>query len=78
VVFNDSVNIGGVVFNVGVGGVHSADEASVCEADENYRLLDLDRTSFYPALIVDRRFVLRHLPTAACNRNVPPLPVPIV
>jgi hypothetical protein len=59
--FSDAVNVAGIGSRLGVGGLHSTDEPSVLEADENWRLLDFDVSSFYPALIMVHRLAPAHL-----------------
>ena len=60
--FSEAVKVGEVSYSIGVGGLHSQDAELVYEADELYRLLDLDVASFYPALILNNGLVPAHLP----------------
>jgi hypothetical protein len=59
--FADSVKLGEVSYRIGVGGLHSVDEPAVYEADDQYRLIDFDVASFYPALILNHRLAPSHL-----------------
>lgn len=47
------VTIGKNTFTVGIGGLHSKDTTCKYVADENYKIIDRDMTSYYPALIIN-------------------------
>lgn len=66
--FSDAVTVGDgaadqppLALKIGVGGLHSEDSASVWVADEKFRILDFDVSSFYPALIINHRLAPQHL-----------------
>jgi hypothetical protein len=49
----NTVNIAGGSYQMGIGGLHST-EKSICHvADENYFIADTDVTSYYPTLILN-------------------------
>jgi len=49
---NYTVFIGDRWYSMGIGGLHSVDGAGMWEADEEYQLLDVDVTSYYPFLMI--------------------------
>lgn len=51
----------GTKYTIGLGGGHSDNTSEIWEADENYRLLDLDVGSLYPAIIVNNKYFPFHL-----------------
>lgn len=48
-----TVPLGGSVYKVGIGGLHSQESRSVHESDENFVLRDNDVASYYPSLILN-------------------------
>lgn len=59
--FADELKIGDVVYRLGVGGLHSQDDAAIFDTEDNFRLIDFDVASFYPALIINHRLAPAHL-----------------
>lgn len=51
-----------VTYQIKVGGIHSVDAPAVYVADSEYALVDLDVTSFYPAIMVLLGIRPDHLP----------------
>jgi hypothetical protein len=49
----DALTIDGALYRVGVGGIHSVDAPGIIRPKSDEILVDLDVTSFYPALIVN-------------------------
>jgi hypothetical protein len=47
-----SVAIGDSAYRLGIGGLHSSEEAMALSSDEHYMILDNDVTGFYPSLII--------------------------
>jgi len=64
-VYSDALTIDGVGYTVGIGGLHSVDAAGIYEADENWRLIDFDVDSFYPAIMINHNLAPAHLDKAA-------------
>ena len=55
------VKIGGSLYKLGIGGLHSC-ETSVChKADSNFRIVDRDVASYYPAIILNQGLFPAHL-----------------
>ena len=59
--FEQSVLYSGTVYNIGVGGIHSKDEAGIITPTDDEFLIDCDVASLYPSLILEHKFVPRHL-----------------
>ena len=49
-----AIPIGGCVYRMGIGGLHSSETRVAHFADENTALLDFDVTSYYPAIILNQ------------------------
>lgn len=47
------INMSGVDYAIGIGGLHSKEANAYYEATENTRLIDMDVTSFYPSIIIE-------------------------
>jgi len=61
-VFNDlTATIGEFKFVFGLGGIHGSIESQVVESDNNFVILDLDVTSYYPNLAITNGFYPAHL-----------------
>lgn len=55
------VRIGGSIYRMGIGGLHSSEE-SICHfATEDEILKDVDATSFYPSIILGQGLFPKHL-----------------
>ena len=55
------VPLGGKLYNVARGGIHSEDGPLVIDATEEMPIKDIDFGSYYPGLIVKERIAPRHL-----------------
>lgn len=55
------LNIGGRVYAMGLGGLHSQEECQAVVADDLYLIEDNDVTGYYPNLILKNKFASRHL-----------------
>lgn len=49
-----TVPIGGSVYKMGIGGLHSQEKRTIHHAGNGYELTDNDVTSYYPALIIQQ------------------------
>ncbi|MCM8595148.1 hypothetical protein [Accumulibacter sp.] len=47
-----TVTLGGSVYRLGIGGLHSSETRAVHVADEHHRLVDRDVASYYPSIIL--------------------------
>jgi hypothetical protein len=47
------VNLGGIEYSVGIGGLHSFGECPGYVADDDHDMIDVDVASFYPRIIVN-------------------------
>ena len=55
------VRIGGGVYRMGIGGLHSQEESVAHIADEETMIVDRDFESFYPNMMLNFRWCPRHL-----------------
>jgi hypothetical protein len=61
-VFTDlTASINGFTFVFGLGGIHGSIESEVIESDDEYIIVDLDVTSYYPNLAITNGFYPAHL-----------------
>lgn len=56
-----SVAIGGGVYRMGIGGLHSSEQNQAFVSDKYYSLIDRDVNSFYPAIILEGGLAPLHL-----------------
>lgn len=56
-----TVEFAGCKYELGVGGLHSVDEPGYFVADDKYRIVDLDFSSFYPSIMIKNKFKPEHL-----------------
>lgn len=56
-----TVAIGGGVYRMGIGGLHSSEQVQGIVADGNHSLIDRDVTSYYPAIILNNNLSPLHL-----------------
>lgn len=56
-----SVAIGGGVYRMGIGGLHSSEQNQAFVSDKEYVLIDRDVNSFYPAIILEGGLAPLHL-----------------
>jgi hypothetical protein len=67
-VFNDLVaRVDGFDFVFGLGGIHGSIESEVVESDEQFVIVDLDVSSYYPNLAISNRFYPKHLGVEFCE-----------
>ncbi len=67
-VFNDLVaRVDGFDFVFGLGGIHGSIESEVVESDEQFVIVDLDVSSYYPNLAISNRFYPKHLGVEFCD-----------
>lgn len=61
-VFKDiTATVDGFQFVFGTGGIHGSLSSEIVESDEEYMILDLDVTSYYPNLAIQNGFYPEHL-----------------
>lgn len=58
------VPIGGNVYRMGNGGLHSTEQSVQYHSDENHILIDKDVTSYYPSIILNLHLFPEHLTLA--------------
>lgn len=58
---NLKLTIGGTVYQMGIGGLHSCEKRLSLIADSNYKLFDRDVSSYYPAIILNQELYPEHL-----------------
>jgi hypothetical protein len=59
--YNKKFMLGGLVYSVGVGGIHSINKPEEIIPTEDEVLLDSDVASLYPSLLIQYKFIPRHL-----------------
>ncbi len=57
----DAVALAGTTVALGIGGLHSIDVPGIHQATDEVALIDLDVTSYYPAIIITEGLYPRHL-----------------
>lgn len=55
------VDLSGLEFHFGIGGVHASAENKVFHTDDDYQIIDVDVTGMYPAVAISNRFAPEHL-----------------
>jgi hypothetical protein len=58
---NLKIRIGGSVYKLGLGGLHSSEKNTAFRDDEDHYLIDRDVASFYPWLIIRNEWYPEHL-----------------
>jgi hypothetical protein len=67
-VFTDlTARINGFDFVFGLGGIHGSVESMVVESDDQWVIVDLDVTSYYPNLAITNGFHPQHLGETFCS-----------
>ena len=67
-VFNDiDATVGGFTFVFGLGGIHGSVESRIVESDDDFVIVDLDVSSYYPNLAITNRFYPEHLGEQFCD-----------
>jgi hypothetical protein len=67
-VFKDlRASINGFEFVFGLGGIHGSVESKVVDIDEDWDIIDLDVTSYYPTLAIQCGFHPAHLTDRFCS-----------
>ena len=59
--YSEKFSFAGCNFVLGIGGLHTNDEAGKFESDTEYLIQDLDVASYYPNLIINNNFYPEHL-----------------
>lgn len=61
--FSDRVEVGGIGYDIGIGGLHSRDKdkPGIFESDDQYIIRDCDVNSFYPYIIIFNEYAPAHL-----------------
>lgn len=55
------VRIGQSFYKIGIGGLHSCEQNTAHKADSNFRIVDRDVASYYPAIILNQGLFPAHL-----------------
>lgn len=63
-------DVAGVTQHYGWGGIHSAIENYVDQADEKHKIVDIDVGSYYPSLMIQYGFISRNIPSADGYKDV--------
>lgn len=59
--FKYSLKINELVFDIGTGGLHSANKAGIYESDDEYLIVDVDVGSMYPNIAIANNLYPEHL-----------------
>jgi hypothetical protein len=59
--YSETVYYANCAFVLGIGGLHTKDEAGKFETDDKYLIQDMDGASYYPNLIINNNFYPAHL-----------------
>lgn len=62
-----SAVINGFSYDFGLGGIHGSIESRTVRSDNEYMIVDLDVTSFYPNLAIVNKLRPAHLPDIFCD-----------
>lgn len=57
----------GIQFDFGTGGLHACIEAGTYESDDEFTIIDLDVTSYYPSLAIENEVFPAHLNVIFCH-----------
>jgi len=55
------VDLSGLEFHFGIGGVHASADNKIFHTDDDYQIIDVDVTGMYPAVAIANRFAPEHL-----------------
>lgn len=59
--FKYNIDVGGVVYDIGTGGLHGCNKAGVYKSDDDYIIVDVDVGSMYPNLMIINELYPEHL-----------------
>ena len=66
--FDDvSVTVDGFTFDFGLGGLHGSIDSATVKSNDEYQIIDLDVTSYYPSVSIANRFYPEHLTEIFCD-----------
>jgi uncharacterized membrane protein len=58
---NERIKLGGAEYQMGIGGLHSCEQAQFVSADAGHCLADFDVASYYPSIILQQRLAPKSL-----------------
>jgi len=58
---NFEISYAGKIIDLKKGGIHTQDDSRIISADENWAIVDLDFSSFYPMIVLLLEFFPKHL-----------------
>ena len=58
---------GGITLDFGLGGIHGSVDKEVFESNENFQIIDVDVTSYYPSVPIAYRIFPEHLGEKFCD-----------
>ena len=59
--YSKTVKFANVVYELGVGGLHSVDKPAIFNSSENVRIIDQDAQSYYPSIMINNKLYPEHL-----------------
>lgn len=62
-----NVTVGGLKYVFGLGGIHGSLASTTIVADNDYEIIDIDVTSYYPKLAIENGFFPEHLGLKFCE-----------
>jgi len=64
---NLNIKYKGITYVYGLGGIHASIEPGIYTSDDEYMILDIDVTSYYPFLSIKNKFYPEHLTEIFCE-----------
>lgn len=58
---NKQITVGDKKYKMGIGGLHSVDKGGSYYSNDDYKVLQIDVTSYYPNIILNAGFTPRHI-----------------
>jgi len=59
--YKKQIEFAGCKYELGIGGLHSVDDARLFETNDNYLIQDCDVSSYYPNIILNEKIIPEHL-----------------
>lgn len=59
--YSKKIEFGNVLYELGIGGLHSVDSDGLFETDDKYIIRDADVSSYYPNIIIINEIIPQHL-----------------
>lgn len=60
-------NVNGLSYEFGTGGIHASVDSQIVRSDDEFQIVDVDVTSFYPNLAIENKLAPEHLGDEFCR-----------